>query len=60
MFGLIKKAFLALLSFSGSMASMANASNFSTCISLNNQLCMARHTLINTLTGFLANHLWLI
>ena len=36
MFGLIKKVFIALLSFSGSINSMANESNLTTCIFLNN------------------------
>ena len=36
MFRLIKQVFIALLSFSGSLGSMANVSNFATCISLNN------------------------
>ena len=47
MFGLIKKSFIALLSFSGLIASMANTSNFTACISFNNQPCMTRPTLID-------------
>ena len=35
------------LSFSGSLASMVNVSSLTTCISLNNQLCMARPTLLD-------------
>ena len=34
MFRLIKQLFFALLSFNGSLGSMANVSNFTTCISL--------------------------
>ena len=37
MFRLIKQVFIELLSFSGSLPSMDNVSNFTTCISLNNQ-----------------------
>ena len=33
MFGLIKKVFVGLLRFSGSLACMANVSNLTTCIS---------------------------
>ena len=33
---------------SGSLASMVNASNFTTCISLNNHPCMTRPTLIDS------------
>ena len=40
MFTLIKQVFIALLSSSGSLTSMANVSNFRTCMSLNNQSCM--------------------
>ena len=47
MFRLIKQGFIALLSFSESIASMANVSNFITCISLNNQPCMTRPTVID-------------
>ena len=35
MFGLAKQVFIAFLSFSGSLGSMANVSNFTTYISLN-------------------------
>ena len=45
MFGLIKKAFTALLSFSGSLVSIPNLSNFTKYISLSNQPCMTRPTL---------------
>ena len=45
MFRLIKQVFIALLSFSGSVTSMLNASNFTTCICLDNQPCMIRPTL---------------
>ena len=47
MFRLIKKVFNALLIFSGSLASMANVSNYTKCLSLNNQSCMTRPTLID-------------
>ena len=47
MFGLGKKLFIALLIVSESTVSMANDSNFITCISLNNHQCMAQLTLIN-------------
>ena len=39
--------FIAFLSFSGSLASMVNASNFATCISYNIQLCMTRPIFID-------------
>ena len=47
MFEFIKQVFIILLSFSGSLASMASIFNFETCISLNNQPCMTRPTLID-------------
>ena len=47
MFGFIKNMFFQLLSFSGSLASMTNASNFITCVSLNNETCMAGPTLVD-------------
>ena len=47
MFRLIKEAFMALLSFSGSLASMVHVSNFTTCLSLSDQQCMTRPTLID-------------
>ena len=47
MFRLIKQEFIALLSFSGSLTTIANISNFKTCISLNNQPLMTRLTLID-------------
>ena len=47
MFRLIKKAFIALLNFSISIAGEANGSNFTLCLSLNNQPCMNRPTLID-------------
>ena len=43
---LIKKVFVALLSFSRSLGRMVDVSNFTTCISLNIQICMTRLTLI--------------
>ena len=46
-FGFIKQVFVTLASMvHGSLASMSNVSNFTTCISLNNQPCMARPTII--------------
>ena len=42
MFGFIKKLFIGLLSFSGSLASMVNVSSLTICIYLNNQPCMDR------------------
>ena len=47
MFRVIKQVFIALLGFSGSLASIANVSNFTRCMSLNNQPCMTRPTLID-------------
>ena len=47
MFILIKQVFIALLSFSGSLARIDNFSNFMACIYLNNQLCMTRPIVIN-------------
>ena len=44
MFRFIKQGFFTLLRFSGSLASMANVSNLTKCISLNNQPCMTRPT----------------
>ena len=41
-FGLTRQVFIALFGFSGLLASMANVSNFTACLSLNNQPCMAR------------------
>ena len=46
MLGLIKKVLFTLLAFSGSIVSMTNDSNLTTCVSLNNQPCMTRLTLI--------------
>ena len=47
MFGLIKKAFIALMGFSGPLVSMANVFNFTTLISLSNQPWMTKPTLNN-------------
>ena len=44
MFWFIKQVFITLLSFSGSLTSMTNASNFTTCIYLSNQPCATRTT----------------
>ena len=44
---LIKQILIRMLSFSRSLASMVNGSDHTKCISLNNQPCMARPTLIN-------------
>ena len=40
MFKSIKQAYIVLLSFSGSLASINNIYSFTACISLNNQSCM--------------------
>ena len=42
MFRFIKQVYITLLSFSRSLASMANVANFSTCMSLIDQPCMTR------------------
>ena len=47
MLGVVEKMLIGLLSFSESLASMANASNFTRWISLNDQPCMTRPTLID-------------
>ena len=48
MFKFVKKCLLyLLLSFSGSLSSMTNVSNFTRCLSLNNQPCMTRLILID-------------
>ena len=47
MFGLIRKIIITQLIFSGSLASMINYSNHTKLLSLNNQPCIARLTLIN-------------
>ena len=47
MFSFMKKIFIAFSSFSGSLASMANTTNFATCILLNYQPWMTRPTLID-------------
>ena len=47
MIGFIKKMFAGLLSFSASLASIANVSKFTICIFLDNKSCMTRPTLIN-------------
>ena len=47
MFRLIKKAFIALLTFDGSIAIAVKVPNHKTCISLNNQPWSARLTVIN-------------
>ena len=38
MFRVIKQVFIALINFRGSLAGMANASNFTPCMSLNNHV----------------------
>ena len=43
----MKQIFSTLVSFSGLSASMVNVSYFTTCISLHNQPCITRHTLID-------------
>ena len=64
MFRLIKQVFIALLSFSGLLAIMANVSSFTTCSCLNNQPCMTRSTLldiilVNIIKDCVTIHLWL-
>ena len=39
--------FIRLLSFSGTLASICNVSNFTTCKYLNNQRCLTRNTIID-------------
>ena len=47
MFRLIKQVFIALLSFSKSLSSIANSPSHVKCISLNDQQWMTQPTLIN-------------
>ena len=47
MFSLIKQVFIVLLSFSSSLAHVAKVSDQTKCLSLNDELYMARPTLIN-------------
>ena len=47
MFRLTKQEFIALLSFSGSLTSVVNIPGHTKRISLNNQQCMTKPTLIN-------------
>ena len=47
MFRLTKQEFIVLLSFSGSLTSVVNIPGHAKCISLNNQQCMTKPTLIN-------------
>ena len=47
MYGIIKQVFITLLSFSGSLASIANVFNLTTCIPLINQPCMIRPILVD-------------
>ena len=47
MFGFIKQLFVTLINFSGSLAGMANISNFKTHISLNNLPFITRPSLID-------------
>ena len=42
-----KQVFIAFLNFNGSLTSMVNVSDHTKCISLGNQPCMARPTLID-------------
>ena len=44
MFKLIKQAFIALLSFNGSLSPVAKGSVQTKCIPLNNEPCLARPT----------------
>ena len=57
MFKFIKQAFIVLLSLSVSLARVAKISGSTKCISLNNELCIARPTLIGlNLEEFHYNH----
>ena len=47
MFELVKKLFIVLLSFGGSIFSMVNGSKLTTCVYLNKQPCMTRRTVID-------------
>ena len=47
MFKFFKQAFIALLSFIGSLALVANVSDHTKCVSLKNEPCIARATLID-------------
>ena len=49
MFGFIKKMFIGLLSFNGSLASIVYVSDHTKWISLNNQPCMTQPSFINLL-----------
>ena len=51
MLGLIKKPFIALLIFGGSLASTVNVSDYTKCKSLINNPCMARLALVNLNPG---------
>ena len=43
----IKKPFIALLSFSGSIAHITKVSDYTKCLSWNSKLCIARPKVIN-------------
>ena len=43
-FTVIKHVFIGLSKFSGFLAIITNVSKFTTCISLNDQPCVTRHT----------------
>ena len=47
MFSLIKQVFIVLQSFNESLARVAQVSNRTKCLSLNNKLCMLRPTIID-------------
>ena len=47
MFKFIKQAFIVLLSFSESLAFVVKVSDHTKCISLNNELCLAKPTFID-------------
>ena len=47
MFKLLKKVFIALLRFIGSIVRMTNASNLTTCMFLNHQQCISISTLVS-------------
>ena len=58
MFRLIKQVFMSLLSFSGTFASMANVSNITTVMSLNNHQYVTRRTLIDLNPGEYNQGFW--
>ena len=60
MFSLIKQVFIALLSFSGSLACIAKVSEQTICLSLNDEPCMVNPTLINLNSVELKYYLFIV